>query len=122
MTEIVRSHTSSSTLCGFMNLPSPMNIKTCNDTLKKITSVYKEVANTSMHNTTIDLKFKQGDENVEISGTINENSIADIPVLGDVGRQKRGFSSLYGVVNLIASDSGNCVDYQVLTKTCGSCS
>lgn len=36
-------------------------------------------------------QFKQNDENVETSSTVNENSIADITVSGDGSWQKRGF-------------------------------
>ena len=61
------------------------------DMLQKITSVYKEVTNTSMHIATNDFQFKQNDENIETSNTVNENSIADITVSGDGSWQKREF-------------------------------
>lgn len=80
MRGIDRSHTSLSNLCGFMNLPSSMYTKTYNNMLEKIAPVYKEVANTSMNNAPNDFWFKQDDQNVEISGTFNENAIADITV------------------------------------------
>ena len=35
--------------------------------------------------------------------------------------QRRGHSSLNGVVNVVASDSGKYVDFCVLTKTCNAC-
>ena len=35
--------------------------------------------------------------------------------------QKRGHSSLNGVVTVISSDSGKCLDYRVMTKTCKAC-
>ena len=35
--------------------------------------------------------------------------------------QKRGHSSLNGVVTLVASDTAKCVDYRVLSKHCASC-
>lgn len=44
-----------------------------------------------MHIATNDSQFKQNDENVETSSTVNENSIADITVSGDGSWQKRGF-------------------------------
>ena len=51
-----------------------------------------------------------------------ENAIADISASGDGSWQKRGFSSLNGFVTLIASDSGKCADYRVLTISYSSCS
>ena len=50
-----------------------------------------------------------------------EDDIADITALNDESWQKRGHSSLNGVVTVVASDSGKCVDCLVLTKTCSAC-
>ena len=44
-----------------------------------------------MHIATNDFQFKQNDENIETSNTVNENSIADITVSGDWSWQKREF-------------------------------
>ena len=52
---------------------------------------------------------------------VTENNILDITVSGDGSWQKRGHSSLNGVVTLVASDTGKCVDYRVLSKHCASC-
>nr|XP_047144770.1 uncharacterized protein LOC124818251 [Hydra vulgaris] len=49
------------------------------------------------------------------------NVTADVVVSYDGTWQKRGHSSLNGVVAVIASDSGKCVDYQVLSKICNVC-
>ena len=123
MREIGRGHTSLSTLCGIMNLPPPMNIKAYNDMQEKIASVYKEVANQSMQNAANEFRFKQQhDRIVEMIDNNFENAIADITVSGDGSWQKRGFSSLNVLVTLIAIDSGKCVDYRILTKSCSSCS
>ena len=123
MREIGRDHTSVSALCGVMNLPPPMNIKAYNDMQEKIALVYKEVANQSMQNVTNEFRFKQQDDrNVEMIANNFKNVIAYITVSGDWSWKKQSFSSLNGLVTLIASDSGICVDYRVLTKSCSSCS
>ena len=49
---------------------------------------------------------------------VTENNILDITVSGDGSWQKRGHSSLNDVVTLVASDTGKCVDYRVLSKHC----
>ena len=56
----------------------------------------------------------QGNENIE-------DDIADITVSSDGNWQKNSHSSLNGVVTVVASDSGKCVDLHVLTKTCNAC-
>ena len=76
-----------------------------------------------MQNAANEFRFKQQDDtNVEMIDNDFENVIADITLPRDGSWQKRGFSSLNGLVTLIASDSGKCVDYRVLTKSCSSCS
>ena len=60
--KIGRCHISLVTLCCFMNLPPPMNIKADNDKQNKIASVYQEVANTSIQNASNDWWFKRYDE------------------------------------------------------------
>ena len=90
---------------------------------EKIASVYKEVANQSKQNAANEFRFKhQDDRNVEMTDNNFENVIADITVSGNRTWQKRRFSSLNGLVTLIATDSGKCLDYRVLTKSCSSCS
>ena len=112
MREIGRGHTSLSALCGVMNLPLPMNVKTYNDVQKKIASIYKEVTNHSIQNVANEFRLKQQDDkNVEMIYKKFVNVIADITVSGDGSWQQRGLSSLNGLVTLIASDSGKCVDY-----------
>ena len=70
-----------------------------------------------MQNAANEFRFKQQDDtNVEMIDNDFENVIADITLPGDGSWQKRGFSSLNGLVTLIASDSGKCVDYRVIMQ------
>ena len=50
-----------------------------------------------------------------------KNEVADIVVFSDGTWQRRGLSFLNGVVTVIASDTGKCVDYRVKSKQCASC-
>ena len=50
-----------------------------------------------------------------------KNEVTDIVVSCNGTWQRRGFSSLNGVVTVIASDNGKCVDYRVKLKQCASC-
>ena len=50
-----------------------------------------------------------------------KNEVADIVVSCDGTWQRQGFSFLNGIVTIIASDTGKCVDYRVKSKQCASC-
>ena len=99
------------TFCGFLNMPSPMQIKSFNEMQQNIASVYQDSmqsASNQLHNMA-NVKFGQ------------KNEMADILVFCNRTWQRRGFSSLNEVVTVIASDTGKCVDYQVKSKQCASC-
>ena len=121
MREIGKGHTALSTFCGFMNMPQPMNVKPFNDMQENISNVYKEVANTSMKNAANEFRFTDDDEHNAVDVSLDDNKVTDITVSCDGTWQRRGYSSLNGVVTVIASDSGKCVDYRVLSKTCSAC-
>lgn len=54
---------------------------------------------------------------VEIKQGLGENK-TDITVSCDGTWQKRGFSSLNGVVTIISSDTRKCIDYRIKSKVC----
>ena len=57
----------------------------------------------------------------ELQENKDEQGISDVTVSCDGSWQKRGHSSLNGVVTVLSSDSGKCFDYRVMTKTCKAC-
>ena len=59
--------------------------------------------------------------NEKVSEYVTENNILDITISSGGSWQKRGHSSLNGVVTLVATYTGKCVDYRVLYKHCASC-
>ena len=83
---------------------------------EKIASTYTYVADGSMKNAANEFIPKQGQGNKNIA-----DNIADITVSNDKSWQKCDHSSLNGVITVVASDSGKCVDFRVLTKTCKAC-
>ena len=93
-------------LCGYMNLVPPMQAVAYNNTQKEVAESYRTVANSSM--------LKAADELKQTS--------SDIAVSCDGSWQKRGFSSLNGLVTVISVDSGKCLDFRVKTKKCMACS
>ena len=94
MREIGKGFTGLSNFCGFMNLPPPMNVKAFNDMQEKIASTYTYVADGSMKNAANEFIPAQGQGNENIT-----DNIAVITVTNDGSWQKRGHSSLNGVVN-----------------------
>ena len=55
----------------------------------------------------------------DTASTTNIDNILDTKVSGDGAWQKRGHSSLNGVVTLVGN--GKCIDYEVFSKKCKSC-
>ena len=110
MREIGRGHTALEKLCGFLNLPEPPHITTVNDIQKNIVDAYNNAASHSMISAAS-----------EIEGTKDENGICDITVSCDGIWQKRGYSSLNGIVTVISGDTGKCIDYRIRTKNCKTC-
>ena len=97
MRETGKGFTGLSNFCGFnfMNSPPPMlNVKAFNDMQEKIASTYTYVADGSMKNAANEFIPAQGQGNENIA-----DNIAVITVSNDGISQKRGHSSLNGVVN-----------------------
>ena len=115
MREIGKGLTSLKMLCGYLNMPPPMQIAAFSS-LSIVGKAYETVVTDSMNNAAHELLI-----NEKVSEYVTENNILDITVSGDGSWQKRGHSSLNGVVTLVASDTGKCVDYRVLSKHCASC-
>ena len=57
----------------------------------------------------------------ELQEKKDEQGISDVAVCCDGSWQKWGHSSLNGMVTVMSSDSGKCLDYCVMTKTCRAC-
>ena len=116
MKEIGKGLTSLKMLCGYLNMPPPMQIAAFNSLQTIVGKAYETVVTDSMNNAAHELLI-----NERGSEYLAENNILYISVSGDASWQKRGQSSLNGVVTLVASDTGKCVDYRVLSKHCPSC-
>ena len=50
-----------------------------------------------------------------------KDEIINTTISTDGSWQRRGFSSLNGLVTVIANDIGKCIDYRVKTKNCHAC-
>ena len=93
-------------------MPAPMNVKAFNEMQLKIADAYIKVSKTSMTDAAEEIhqdNIQEGD---------SEYFVANITVSCDGKWQKRGHSSLNGVMTVIATDTGKFLDYRVLSKYC----
>ena len=66
-----------------------------------------------MRNASEDLLFKSKDP--------NEDTVIETAVSCDGSWQKRGYSSLNGVIMVISMDNGKILDIEPMARTCKSC-
>ena len=88
-----------------------MSSKAYNNMVDNMRDVYVETAMQSMRKAADELKSKGNDDGEPVDCTVSI----------DGTWQRRGFSSLNGIVTAISSDSKKCLDYEVLSKTCKAC-
>ena len=107
MRETGRGYSALEKLCRYLNLSPPMQVDASNETQKTVLEAYNTVALQSMTDAAHELQENK-----------DEQGITDVTVSCDGSWQKRCRSSLNGVVTAISTDSGKCLDYRVMTKTC----
>ena len=107
--EIGKGHTAMETFFGYMNCVPPMAYPTYREMNKDIALCYSDVATDSMLQAAQEIK---GDD---------EEAMCGIAVSCDGTWQKRGYSSLNGIVTVVSVETGKAIDYNVLTKKCAQC-
>ena len=106
--EIGRGYQSILNFCKLMNIPPPMDKKSYRKTFTKLYRAYSNVA------------YQQISKAAEdISITPEADGIKNITASFDGTWQRRGYSSLNGVVTCISE--GKVLDYEVLCKVCPQC-
>ena len=89
-----------------MNLPPPPTYRAYNETVKVLSSVTTDLAEECMNSAAEEVKSKKGNEcGVSVDGTW----------------QRRGFSSLSGVVAAVSVDTGKVLDVEILSRSCAGC-
>ena len=95
-------------------MPPPMTQKTFLDLQDThVALAYIKAAQDNM--------ISAGNEVRQATGVDNNDEVVNIMISADGTWQRRGFSSLNGVVTIIANNIGKCIDYRVKTKNCNSC-
>ena len=107
------------TFCGFMNMPEPMAQTTYDEINSELHNAYVGTAQESMEKAAHEICDLESQKLDDTASTTDIDSVLDTKVSGDGAWQKRGHSSLNGVVTLI--ENGKCIDYEVLSNKCKSC-
>ena len=102
--------------CRCMNMPKPMSKTTFDDISTLIHNAYVETSHESMSRAAKEVHTKMINNDITAA---DKDGIVNISASGDGAWQKRGFSSLNGVMTLISE--GKCIDHEVMSKKCKQC-
>ena len=97
--------------CTLMNMPEPSLPRSYSYHATAINKSVKKVAEETM-----------AEAAKEIHEQLDFSEFAEIGVSGDGTWQKRGYSSLHGVVNVASMETGKVLDTEVLSQFCRQCS
>ena len=109
--EIGRRNESMNMFTTIMNMPPPMSRVTYNEINTSLHEAYTKAADQSMRNVAKEVR------NITTKFAI-DNDIIDCHIGIDGSWQKRGYSSLNGVITAVARDNKKVIDFQVLSKFC----
>lgn len=94
--------------CGVMNMNAPCKQKSWDKHFQSVLHATESVAKESMKAAARQLQ--------------NGDKVTDTAVTCDGTWQKRGHSSLHGVVTVLSSETGKVLDYEPLSRYCHACS
>ena len=90
-----------------MNLPKPVTANNYDKIINRLVKTTKAVA---------DITIKGPCE--ELQADYSSDAIKDVKVSSDGTRQRRGYSSLNGVVTVISIKNGKVLDIETMSRTC----
>ena len=96
-------------------MPKSINKTAYNDSAKIIKKDYDTAAQMSMSAASMECR------KISLQDEVREDNVANIDISTDGALQRRGYASLNGLVAIVAMDTNQCVDFEVLSKTCKSC-
>lgn len=94
-------------LCAALNMPNPMSRSSFSGHQTALNDAAEQIAERSMN---------------AASSAVQAAAGQDIAVSADGTWMRRGFSSLYGAMSVIAWETGRVLDVYVLSRFCSSCS
>ena len=102
-----------------MNMSEPMAQTTSDEIISELYNAYVGTARESMDKAAHEICDLESQKLDDAASTTDIDSVLDTKISGDGTWQKRGHSSINGVVTLIGNGKG--IDYEVLSKKCKSC-
>ena len=112
--EIGQGYQGIRTFANIMNMPTPLSFPGYQLINNKLHTFYNDAASESMSNAALETKSL-------LATNTFDNSITNCQVSVDGTWQKRGYSSMNGVVTFISRENGKCLDTAVLSKYCKGC-
>ncbi len=109
-----------SSFCGIMNLPSPLAKASYARNLKSTASISQEEAEKQMNDAAKRIRKIVLEQNPNADKEDDHGAIS-VAVSLDGTWQKRGYSSKFGIVVVVLVDTGEVVDYEVLSMHCHEC-
>ena len=100
------------TFTSLMNIPKPMTANNYDKIILKLSTAAKEVAEETM---------KEACEELRQAPSSDTSSVIDTDVSCDGTWQRRGFSSLNGVVAAISMKTGKILDIEAMSRACKAC-
>ena len=100
------------TFTYLMNIPKPMTAINYDKIILKLSTAAKEVAEETM---------KETREELRQAPSSNTSSVIDTGVSGNGTWQRRGFSSLNGVVAAISMKTDKILDIKAMSRACKAC-
>ena len=113
MWSIGRGRAGLESFCGWMDMPPPLSSRCFNDRNRAISEASISAAYSNMLAASAHLHRLHG---------LKPNEMLDIAITCDGTWSKRGFTATYGVVTVIAWESGQVLDYEIKSKRCNLCS
>ena len=111
--EIGRGRNSLGSFCGIMDMLPPLSIPAYTDHNCCLAKISIKCARENMVAASAHLHQSRG---------VPFDEIIDVPVTCDGTWSKRGFTATYGVVAVIAWETGQVLDFEIKSKHCSACS
>ena len=100
------------TICGVMGLPPPVSPKCYKEHISNIHKISQEICEESSRSASAQLRRLLG---------AGPDEVIDVTVTCDGSWSRRGFTAAYGVVAVLAWETGQVLDVTVLSKSCKVC-
>ena len=111
MRSIGKGRKGAAKFCAIMNMPEPLALNNYAKHAAAVNRATKAVAQETMN-----------EAGSELYSASESSGVVETSVSGDGTWQKRGHSSLHGIVNVISMETGKVLDTEVLTQFCKQCS